>query len=531
MPGEAGRRRVPTLAPARPSLAGLAAWGGAHTPLLVVAAAALHAALVRASDVRLANHDVGWFLHAGATWLDGGRIGVDVIDTNPPLVIWLSGLEVALARALGATPFAVHASLSAALLLASVLLAGPALRRTGVPPLAVSAFQALFVSGGVLLAGASFGQREQWIAALLLPYACWAFADAQQASVRERAGTRALRVLAGSAAGLALCLKPHYALALAGIEAVRLAEGRGLRGLLRSEPLAAAAIGLLYVASLPWLAPFYAEDLRTTLGVYQGYDRGVPLFSGHTAALGAALAAALAARRAKLGGALPLALAVVAAAGWLAVLLQGKNFVYHHIPTDVFVLATFALLASLGLAAPGAERKGLATAALLALALGLAVEIERRLAAAPRSEERVAQQAAFDRWAAGDAVLVLSTGVHRLFPAVNFSRAHSASPYPCLWPIPGSYTPAERAAAPFRYRAWSEMTPIEKRLVARIVEVLASSKPRLVAVDVAGAKQGFGHSAFQFLPYFSAHPRFDPLFARYERVAAEGGFDYYLRRD
>jgi hypothetical protein len=57
-------------------------------------------ALARARDLFLANHDIGWFLHAGGVWLDGGTIGVDVVDTNPPLLIRLCGLEVWLALAL-----------------------------------------------------------------------------------------------------------------------------------------------------------------------------------------------------------------------------------------------------------------------------------------------------------------------------------------------------------------------------------------------------------------------------------------------
>ncbi|MEQ1892586.1 MAG: hypothetical protein ABL998_08605, partial [Planctomycetota bacterium] len=78
-------------------LATLIAW-------LVVFALLALLGVTRARELLTANHDIGWFLHAGEVWLDGGEIGVDVIDTNPPLVVWLSGGEVALARFLGVAP-------------------------------------------------------------------------------------------------------------------------------------------------------------------------------------------------------------------------------------------------------------------------------------------------------------------------------------------------------------------------------------------------------------------------------------------
>src|SRR5262245_43430143 len=76
--------------------------------------------LARATDPTRASHDIAWTLHAGASLLDGGHYGVDVIDNNPPLVYWLAAAEVALARAVGAPALAVHALL---VVLAAALLA------------------------------------------------------------------------------------------------------------------------------------------------------------------------------------------------------------------------------------------------------------------------------------------------------------------------------------------------------------------------------------------------------------------------
>jgi hypothetical protein len=103
--------------------------------LLVVVLAVGALALARARELLLANHDIGWFLHAGSVWLDGGKIGVDVIDTNPPLVIWLAGLEVWLARALGA----IHPSLPSPAVNPPTRRHRPASRRRPPPPSAITA--------------------------------------------------------------------------------------------------------------------------------------------------------------------------------------------------------------------------------------------------------------------------------------------------------------------------------------------------------------------------------------------------------
>jgi hypothetical protein len=497
--------------------------GLAWAPTLLAALAVTHVAWVRATQLPLANHDIGWFLHAGAVWLDGGAIGIDVIDTNPPLVIWLSGLEVAVARWLGQTPFVAHAGVTSALVLGSALLSCAALLRSPLPGFAVAVFGPLLVAASAFAAEYEFGQRDHWVALLLMPYATWAFAR-----VSPGAGVRAARIAAGAGAGFAICLKPHYAGALVAVELLRWLETRSVRSLLRTESLTGAGVTLLYLTSLPWLVPTYFADLRATLSVYHAYDNPVPWWSRHTAWLLAALAAGAALRVGRRERIAPLALASLAAWGWIAAHLQHKNFHYHFIPSDLFAFATLGLVFGIALARPlAAPRAGL----LVALALASLVGIESRLIRPESVSGRERQQEVLDRYAAGEGVLMFSTSVPSLFPTVNFSRARSVSPYSCLWPIPGNYEPAERRARPFRYRSWAEMTPVEKSLVSRLIEVIARERPRLLGFDVASDKQGFGRTDFQFRPYLSAHPSFVALMQQYEPLAAGRSFEYYRRRD
>jgi hypothetical protein len=495
-------------------------------PTLIPALALTHYALARATRLPLANHDVGWFLHAGAVWLDGGAIGDDIIDTNPPLVIWLSGLEVGLARGLGLTPFVVHAGVTSALVLGSVLLSCAALLRSPLPRSAVDLFRPLAIGTSVLAAGYHFGQRDHWVALLLMPYATWAFARESHLT-RERMA----RIAAGACAGLAVCLKPHHGGALVAVELMRWLGTRSVRSLLRAESVIGAGVTLLYVASLPWLATSWLEGLGDTLALYSAYDNFVPWWSVHGAWLLAALAAGVALRVGRRECGTPLALALVAAAGFFAARIQQKNFPYHFIPSDLFAFGTLGLAFGIALARTLAARPAARAVLPFALALAALVGIELDLAVRWQFSARERERDFLDRHAAGEGVLVFTTAVGAAFPILNFSRARSVSPYSCLWPIPGNYAPAERVARPFRYRDWLEMTRLERNLVLRLTDVVAQERPRLLVFDVSPYKQGFGDTDFQFLPYLSAYSSFGALLRQYDPLVARGSLLYFRRRD
>jgi hypothetical protein len=495
-------------------------------PTLIPALALTHYALARATRLPLANHDVGWFLHAGAVWLDGGVIGHDIIDTNPPLVIWLSGLEVGLARGLGLTPFVVHAGVTSALVLGSVLLSCAALLRSALPGSAIALFRPLAIGTSVLAAGYHFGQRDHWVALLLMPYATWAFARESHLT-REQVA----RIAAGACAGLAVCLKPHYGAALVALELMRGLGTRSVHSLVRAETVTGAGVMLLYGASLPWLATSWLGGVRDTLALYRAYDTPVPWWSVHGAWLLAALAAGVALRIGRRGRGAPLALALVAAAGFFAAQIQRKNFPYHFIPSDLFAFGTLGLAFGIALARPLAERPAPRAVLPFALALAALIGIELDLAARWQFSGRERELDFLDRHAAGEGVLLFTTAVGAAYPMLNFSRARSVSPYGCLWQIAGNYTPAERVARPFRYRGWWEMTRLEQSLIVRLSDVVATERPRLLVFDVSPYKQGFGETDFQFLPYLSAYSGFKALLRQYEPLVARGSLLYFRRRD
>src|ERR1041385_1104761 len=71
--------------------------------------------------------DVAWLLYVARRWMAGRELYVDVVEVNPPLIVWISAIPIWLARALGidaqftAIPFFVIAVLACAWWTASLL--------------------------------------------------------------------------------------------------------------------------------------------------------------------------------------------------------------------------------------------------------------------------------------------------------------------------------------------------------------------------------------------------------------------------
>src|SRR5690348_9425733 len=65
-----------------------------------VLAAALGAVLFATLGSPLKD-DVAWLLHIANQWLHGRRLYVDIVEVNPPLIVWLSAIPVLVGDAIG----------------------------------------------------------------------------------------------------------------------------------------------------------------------------------------------------------------------------------------------------------------------------------------------------------------------------------------------------------------------------------------------------------------------------------------------
>ena len=114
------------------------------------------------------NHDAAWYLYVVRHWLDGATLYRDVVDTNPPLIIWLSTPAVWIAALTGWPATALFKAFVFAVAAASLLIVRDIVRRTWPDR------EFLIVAGAVFVTlpfvKADFGQREHLAVLLTLPY-------------------------------------------------------------------------------------------------------------------------------------------------------------------------------------------------------------------------------------------------------------------------------------------------------------------------------------------------------------------------
>ena len=150
--------------------------------------------------------DIAWLLYVARRWMAGRELYVDVVEVNPPLIVWISAIPIWLASVLGidaqftAIPFFVAAVLACAWWTASLLRGSGKLFEDRLPVFAAIGTVLLVVPAGDL------GQREHLLVAAILPYlALFARSlDGERTVPRDA-------LIAGVLAGLGCALKPRYA--------------------------------------------------------------------------------------------------------------------------------------------------------------------------------------------------------------------------------------------------------------------------------------------------------------------------------
>ncbi len=297
--------------------------------------AALVLVLVTAISSPLKD-DVAWLLYVARKWLGGQRLYEDIVEVNPPLIVWIYAVPAMMSDWLGVSPKTVSTPLFAAFLLGSAwwtahLLHGRAALFNRILP----AFGAI---GTVLLLlpGVEFGQREHLLVAAALPYLAL-FA-------REMQGEREPRLtgaLVGMLAALGCALKPSYVVAYLVLELVGWAGGGRL---FRVASLSAAVtLGLYGLGVLIFCPAFLENAVPLALALYGGTDTPCwqILLQSRVLLDGVAVVLLLAAlsRRTLAGDqpilrALLIGLAAFALAATISYIMQGKNWFYHQLPAS-----------------------------------------------------------------------------------------------------------------------------------------------------------------------------------------------------
>ncbi len=487
--------------------------------------------------------DQAYLLYAAQQMLHGVQLdGPMLIETNPPLIVWFSMIPASLGRLLHVNAVPALRVVVLAMLVVSAAWGGRLLRLAGVAAVVgMRAARVLWALTFVLITitqPAEFGQREQLLLALFLPYLL-----AVGSGVVDRLSL-AERVALGACAGLAICFKPQHLLTMVCLELFLAFALRTLKRLWSAELLTAVAVGVVYVAAVRLLTPAYftvltplLRDTYWALGEYSiaqmawHVGRVLTLVSLLAAAAWVTLRRQLALPR--LEGAL-----LAAGVGAVLAYFQQHTGWYHQRFTAMALLeiacawmATDVLRGQLLGASRMPRLKAAAWAVLPVcgvLLFGLAWVKKRH---APPPDD---MQAELLRLPAHTTVYAFSVGMNA-FPALMERQLLWGSRFAHLWMLPAiranETTPA--AVPPAHVLPAFRLNELAELQRHQTTEDLLRTHPDVIFVERCTPTHPCGayRSPFNAVQWFSQDAAFTQVWSHYRFARPVEDFDEYLRKD
>ncbi|ANW05117.1 hypothetical protein [Bradyrhizobium icense] len=224
------------------------AW--AVTPLHAVVAVFMVAIMLR--GILPFNVDVSWWLTICERMLDGQRLYVDILETNPPMAGSVYMLGVVVARAIHMRPEVVTNGLIFLLIAASLALTWRALRFSSLRERAGGVAAVWAAALLTILPMYDFGQREHLALVALLP----ALAVYILRANGERVALSAI-LIAGLCAATTMSFKPYFVFAVGFCILTAAAQARDWRVLFAPENWIAAAFVVIHALCIVAFYPEY----------------------------------------------------------------------------------------------------------------------------------------------------------------------------------------------------------------------------------------------------------------------------------
>lgn len=514
-------------------------------------------------QTRYLNHDVGWLLEVATSMMEGKRLYTDLIEVNPPLIIYILTVPVILSEWLDIASIVMFRIVMLLFIGAWGLITCYLSRRYLSSRHIALPFilSTLFLYFNTVIIPGDFGQREQFISILLIPFVI-------NSMFLLRDGKTPLSILwrisIVSMTVIAVAMKPYFLFVPLLLELLLFIHVRSVRMLLRWENVAIASLGLAYALLVAWIHPEYFNFIIPAANtVYFAY-KSTSLIHVITAdqiilifILCLVYSLVYRDRDLKI---MWTALFLASIAAYLGYILQGTNWFYHAIPFYFFSsLAIFLgvygtiyrlfvkyksrimLEKSKGFRV-GQSWLGISVIGII-LSLTLYIQITKIIECStclrlPKNNSSIISTDGFMR-DKKMSLYTFSTSLRPAFSFVNHSGMEWTSRFPCLWFIPGLVRRDE--IDPLASSENDMFQKLEVYLRNSVLEDFNKNKPELVLVDVSKYKQGlvdrFGSIySFDYLHYFKEDPNFRKMWEdnyEWSRTIEYGKsktFDVYLRR-
>ena len=491
------------------------------------------------------NPDEGAIFDFATRMLDGKGLYTDLVDVNPPMIFLLNLLPAFIAKWI---PLPIPMIITACVL-ALPLLGMRALLRFASLPSEKPAVTGIVIFGLVyaliLYPGAEFSQREHLLLLTTLPYLVnvYAWLRGEERGRRER-------LLEIVPFAVAVSLKPYFALLPLTLESLVLLHAIcKRRPRIRFEAWVLFGIGAACIAGTLAFFPAYLERMLPLADDYYGIaDRDLVLgaFFGSEArqlllTLGLLFLVYLFFLRRLWLGLLLLCIFTL----YLAAALQLKDWFYHFLPAHALAILGMVCCAATLIAERLPElryrlRRSVAALALVPLLVaGTLPEMSPTGGETPPAIPYPAQRAFMDdgwthvrdiveRQAQDQTVMWLSQYNEGTARALAYAHATLVAPTMSLWMLPAFYEKHAERNGEVVFHEPVAMSKDERWLWNAVANAFfRNAPPVLVYVkDDPGFKPG----QFDYIAYFSMHPRFRARLAQYRIAYEDATARVYVRQ-
>jgi 4-amino-4-deoxy-L-arabinose transferase-like glycosyltransferase len=453
--------------------------------------------------------DVAYLLTAAQRLFHGEVLYQDILETNPPLILWIKTPIAWVAEMSGADVQIVFVLFLSSICAGVLWLANAIARTLGFNG---SETAALLCGVSVVmfaLPAVSYGQREHLATILFIPY----LTSASALVLKKKGLPTTLALTAGLLAGLAVSFKPYFALIPLLVEAALLVSRKHWRLVFRIENLAMGLVVVAYPVLVWLIAPAYFKEITPLLLLtYSALDRPFGEVLARTNSILTIATFLLSVLVLAASGTWRIGLIWLAASAgaYLAYLIQSKGFAYHPLPALSFAIVSVAV--QFPLSTP--PFRFAISVFVIALLVGLQVLNFRE-----QNFRQLVLTTLLESQKPGT-IMALSFDHGLIFPYPQkgwrwTGRFHS------IWTLPAV--------------AKSMLEPDERDMVVgltgRIVaEDLERAPPEYVIVDNRVDDAILRGNALDYIGLLSETPAFVASWKHYERVRVQGSLELWRRK-
>lgn len=463
--------------------------------------------------------DVQYLMHIADVLQRGGKYGIDFLETNPPMILYLYMPPLMLHKISGIgieSCLRLYVFMLAAL---SILTSFYFLQQLVRDRFLQTVSFALLIFVCLFLPSNQFGQREHLYILLFLPYVFASACVLSHMTLDKR-----ISIATGLAAALGCCMKPYFLLPLILIELYFIYKQRSLFGWVRLETITILSVMILYLATSYYFYPTYFSIILPL--VSQFYLDGIAqdwslifAFPHVLFCVGVSAASIMAVKYSRYPE-LIMVLILACIGTTLAFLVTRTMWFYHTLPA----LAFSSLLISF-IIAELAEPVNIRTAALFISVLLTALYVPLLTF----NEYTFGEAFRYERQCKQDLIYTLTTqpGKHSVFcfssstmtdcyPLINKLASEHQSRYPFFWWLRGAMTLAEKHQANDQIQ----------QLMNQTAEDLVMHQTRWIVINTTMTKLELGRD-FDYFKYFSANPKMKNVLQSYRFWKTVDNYDIY----